>query len=257
MKIIVTQEQLEYFLLILVRMASFASIAPFFGHANVPARYKVGLAACLSLMIYTLIGSQPLEYATVWDYGRFVIIEAIAGMLIGLSANLCVMIISFAGRIIDMEIGLSMNTLYDPTTRQEMSVSGNFYYYGVLFLMLVSNMHYFLLSAMIDSYSLIPIGGAVFNESLQDIFVGFLTEYFIIGFRICLPVFAVAVLMNCIMGIMTKVAPQIHMFSVGLQLKVLAGLLVIFVTIPLLPVISEFIFNVMQRMVLTTMKGLY
>ncbi len=256
MNIIVTQQQLEYFLLILVRMASFAAVAPFFGHANVPARYKVGLSACLSLIVYSLLGYKPLEYGSTLEFGRYIIIESIVGLLIGLSANLCMTIITFSGRLIDMEIGLSMATLYDPNTNDQVSVSGSFYYYFMLFLMLVSNMHYFLLSALIDSYELIPIGGAVFSEKLMDTFITFLAEYFIIGFRIILPIFAVSLIMNCIMGVLTKVAPQIHMFSVGLQLKVLAGFIVIFVTIPLLPVIARFLFDVMQRMVLITMKGL-
>lgn len=256
MNIIITQQQLEYFLLILVRMLSFTTIAPFFGHANVPARYKVGLAACLSLIVYAILGYKEVGYDSTLEYGRYVLIESIAGMLLGLSATLCMMIISFSGRIIDMDIGLSMASLYDPTTHEQVSVSGSVYNYFMLFLMLVSNMHYFLLSALIDSYELIPIGGAKFNDSLMQIFVDFLSEYFIIGFRICLPVFAVALIMNCIMGVLTKVAPQIHMFSVGIQLKLLAGLIVMFVTIPLLPIIAEFLFDIMQRMVLTVMKGL-
>ena len=41
----------------------------------------------------------------------------------------------------------------------------------------------------------------------------------VIGFRIFLPVFACMMIMNCILGIMAKVAPQMNMFSVGIQLK--------------------------------------
>lgn len=257
MEIVFTQENFEYFLLILVRMASFVSVAPFFGHANVPARYKVGMAACLSLVIYGLQEEHTVQYGTVLEYGSLVIIEGIAGMLIGLSAYLCISIISFSGRIIDTEIGLSMATLYNPTTREQMSITGNLYYYFLLFFFIVSNMHYFLLSAMIDSYKLIPIGGVKFNATLYTTFTNFMADYFIIGFRIVLPVFAVTLIMNCVLGILTKIAPQIHMFSVGIQLKVLAGLFVLFITVPLLPVVARFIFDILKQMVVSTMKGLY
>lgn len=257
MNITFTQENFEYFLLILVRMTSFVTMAPFFGHGNVPARYKVGLSACLSFLIYGLTQNKTVQYETVLEYGQLIIIESIAGLLIGLSANFCIYIITFAGKLIDTETGLSMASLYDPTTRDQMSITGNLYYYFLLMLFIISDMHYFLLSAMMDSYTLIPVGGVKFGTSLFTTFINFIGDYFIIGFRIVLPVLAVTLTMNCIMGILTKIAPQIHMFSVGIQLKLLAGFIVLFVTVSLLPVIANYIFDIMKQMVVSTMKGLY
>jgi len=257
MRITFTQEHFEYFLLILMRMVSFVTVAPFFGHANVPARYKVGLAACLSLIVYSLQEEQVIEYATVLDYAGLVLVESIAGILMGMSAQICMQIISFSGQLIGMEIGLAMANVYDPTTRQQVNVTGSLYNYFILMLFIVSDMQYFLLSALMDSYKLIPIGGVKFEATLLGTFINFLSEYFIIGFRIILPVFAVTLIMNCIMGILTKLAPQIHMFSVGIQLKLLTGLMVLFITIGLLPNIAGFIFDTMKQMVISTMKGMY
>ena len=55
---------------------------------------------------------------------------------------------------------------------------------------------------------------------------------------------------------MTKVAPQIHMFAIGIQIKVLGGLVILLLTVSMLPVISEFIFDLMQEMVISVMKGM-
>ena len=56
---------------------------------------------------------------------------------------------------------------------------------------------------------------------------------------------------------MTKIAPQIHMFAVGIQIKVLGGLVILFLTVSMLPVIGEYIFKIMQEMVVSVMKGMY
>lgn len=91
---------------------------------------------------------------------------------------------------------------------------------------------------------------------MYDTVIGFTANYFIIGFRIALPVFGTIILLNCVLGIMAKVAPQMNMFAVGMQLKVMTGLFVIFVTMSLLPIIANFIFDQMKSMLTQMMRGM-
>jgi len=93
--------------------------------------------------------------------------------------------VSFAGHIIDMEVGLSMVTLMDPTTRESSSISGIFYQYMVILMLIISGMHEYLLKALLETFTLIPINGAVFNtDSLLVSMIRFMSEYIIVGFRI-------------------------------------------------------------------------
>ncbi|MBR5636691.1 MAG: flagellar biosynthetic protein FliR, partial [Pseudobutyrivibrio sp.] len=85
----------------------------------------------------------------------------------------------------------------------------------------------------------------------------YMADIFVIAFRIVLPVFAVIMILNAILGIMVKVAPQIHMFSVGAQLKIIVGFLVLFLTVFLLPDVATFIFKEMKRMMALYIQGLY
>ena len=251
-----SQANLEYYLLILVRMASFINIAPFFGQTNVPRRTKIGLALFLSFIVYNLIPMETLDYDTTLGYAELVIKESIAGLLIGFSAYICNTIILFVGKLIDMQIGLSMANLYDPTTREQVSITGALYQYLLLLLLIATGMYGFLLSAIVDSYTVIPIGDMKMTETLYNSMIGFVSDYFLIGFRINLPIFAVVLILDCAMGIMTKVASQIHMFSVGMQIKILGGFLVLFLTVFLLPDIATFIFTNMEEMVITTIRGM-
>ncbi len=251
-----SQENLEYYLLILVRMASFIHIAPFFGLNNVPQKVKLGLSLFLAFIVYNILPKEVLSYDTTLGYAELVIKESIAGLLIGFSAYICNTIILFVGKLIDMQIGLAMANLFDPVTRSQVSITGTLYQYVMLLLLITSGMYSFLLSAIVDSYSIIHIGGMHMTEVLYNNMVGFVGDFFLIGFRINLPVFVIILILDCAMGIMTKIASQIHMFSVGMQIKILGGFLVLFLTVFLLPDIANFIFINMQEMVAVTIRGM-
>ena len=64
-------------------------------------------------------------------------------------------------------------------------------------------------------------------------------------------------IMNIILGVMAKVAPQINMFSIGIQLKVLVGLIVLFLVAFLFPNVADMVFNEIRKMVVLFIEGMY
>ena len=193
-----------------------------------------------------------------FGYAVIVLREGITGLLMGFAANICNSIILFAGNIIDMDIGLSMAQEFDPMTNSQVTITGNLYQYLLLLMMVVTNMHHYVLRALIDSYQVIPVNGQVFQwDSLAESMTTYMADSFVIAFRIVLPVFACMMILNCILGIMAKVAPQMNMFAVGMQMKVLLGLTVLFLTVMLLPGISDFVFKEMKKLIVSFIEGMY
>ena len=84
----------------------------------------------------------------------------------------------------------------------------------------------------------------------------FMHDYLIIGFRIALPVFCTTLLVNCILGILAKVAPQLNMFVVGIQIKILLGLGALLISISILPGASDMIFSEMRKMTVSVIEGM-
>lgn len=249
----------EYFLMILVRVATFVYIAPFFGMNNTPNRVKIGFSVFLAIILYqTIQPKEVLEYSGVIGFAIIILKEGITGLLIGYAANICNSIIVFSGKVIDMEIGLAMANMYDPMTRTQSGLSGTMYNYFIMMLLIITNMHHYILRALVDTFEVIPVNGAVFDwEHLMGTMLMYMTDMMVIGFRIALPIFASSMILNCILGIMAKVASQMNMFAVGMQIKVLLGLAIMFLTIILLPSISDFIFNEMKRMIVSMIEGMY
>jgi flagellar biosynthetic protein FliR len=158
-------------------------------------------------------------------------------------------VVHFAGKLADMEIGLSMVQLMDPATREMTGFTGMMYQYVISLMMIITGMHYYFIRAMVETYELIPIGGAVFDsEQITVTVIRFLRDYMNIAFRLCLPVVVAIMLVNVVLGILAKSAPQINMFSVGIQIKIFAGFAILFITVSTLPNLSEYIFREMRVM---------
>ena len=253
-----TLQNFEYFLLILTRISMFVVVAPFFNTSNTPAMAKVGFSAIVSLMLYFVLPREALDYTTVVGYAFLVLEEAITGLIMGFSTYCANFIILLAGQMIDMNIGLSMAQEYDPGSGTEASITGTLYNNFIMILLIVSDMHRFIFRTFCDAFELIPIGGVIFRwDNLLTSMTKYVGDMFVIAFRITLPVFACIMILNAVLGIMVKVAPQIHMFSVGAQMKILVGFAVLFFTIFLLPEVANYIFNEMKDMMVLFFKGLY
>ncbi len=249
---------LEYYLLILTRVTMFIFAAPFFSMNNTPRRVRIALAVFTSYVIYEAIPVYDYPYYySVLSYATLVLKEAVVGLLIGLGGTMCVQILAFAGHIVDVEIGFSMASTMDPMTNTQTSVSGFLYQYGFMLIMIISGMYQYLLTAIADSFTLIPVGNAEFIlNNLYKSFIQFMGDYIIIGFRIALPVFCTVLILNGVLGIMSKVAPQLNMFSVGLQLKALAGLAALFLSVSLIPAASNFIFERMKMLIVSFVEAM-
>ncbi len=252
-----TYTDLEFFLLVFVRVTCFVYIAPFFSMTNTPRNVRIALSMFITILLYQVIPGQKLEYQTVLGYAVLVMKEAVTGLLIGFGANLCTSIVSFAGHVADMEMGLSMASMMDPTTKQSTTISGIYYNYMVMLILFISGMHRYLLKALAETYTLIPVNGAIFDmDALLGSMLQFMTDYIIIGFRICLPVFVVMVILNAVLGVLAKVSPQLNMFAVGIQMKVLVGISILFLSSAMLPGAADFIYTEMKTMVVSFVEAM-
>ena len=88
------------------------------------------------MIVYAIHPDMSVEYDNMIDYCIIALQEVIVGVILGAASFFCVQIIQFSGKIIDMDIGISMAQLYDPTTR----MTGG--YYGQLLLLYVNAFAY-------------------------------------------------------------------------------------------------------------------
>ncbi len=250
-------ENFEFYFLILVRITGFIYTAPFFSLKNVPVRIKIGLSIFLAAILFYTVPYNAPEYEGVISFAILVVKETLAGAIMGLFANIAYSILAFAGQIIDMEVGFSMVNELDPISNIQTTITANLYGYLVLLMMIITDLHHYFLRAIVDSFQVIGIGEATFNPGIYQLMLRFITEYFIIGFRIVLPVFAAILVVNTILAILAKIAPQMNMFVIGMQVKVFVGLIVLAMIIELVPSVADKIFNEMIAMLKASIELLH
>ena len=200
------------------------------------------MSVFMSLVVIQVTPVVDLTYSGVFGYSALVLKESMIGVVLGLMCSMCFYIINLAGQLMDMEMGLSMANMFDPMVNMQFSVTGSLYNYLL--------MHYYIIRAIVDSFSYFNVGKAVFDTvSLKNIVVDFIANYFIIAVRIVLPVFCCMLLINVVLGVLAKAAPQMNMFVVGMQIKVLAGLAVLVIVIQSFPMVSDYIFGEMKDVI--------
>lgn len=257
MNFAINTSNLEYFLLILVRLTAFMHLAPFYGEESVPSRVKIAFSIFLTVIVFNISDRPVIEYESIIDYALLVVKELVVGLIIGLGSSMCMHIVSMAGRLIDMEIGLSAASLMDPTFRDSATITGVFYKFIFLALMITTGTYQYILKAIMETYELIPVGHMNFAVgSLLETITGFMGKYFLISFQIALPVFAVILLMNMVLAVLAKVAPQMNLFAVGMQIKILAGFATVYVAMWVIPTAAELLFKEMRVMIVSIVEGL-
>ncbi|MCH5273146.1 MAG: flagellar biosynthetic protein FliR [Lachnospiraceae bacterium] len=239
---------LEYFLLILVRISGFMVAAPLFSLRNIPMRAKAILAIAIAVLVFHVVPYKEVEYSTTIGYALLVGSEMLAGVIMGFMANVAYYILAFAGQVIDQEIGFSMVNQFDPITSAQVTITGNLYTYAVMLMLFATNMHCYMVRALTDSFTVLPVGSVSLNIGIYELMKHFMVDYFVIGFRIVLPIFASLLVVNTILAILARVAPQMNMFVVGMQLKVLVGLVVLVLMVMMITGVADLIFQEMMSM---------
>lgn len=249
---------LEYYLAILVRVMGAIAFAPIFGNIAVTRRVRIFLGIAMAFAMFTANPYLPLGYTTFLGYTVLLIKELVVGITMGFLSSITLSIIGMAGQFIDREMGFSMVSNFDQNFNTQTTITAEFYNMLIMVIMLCTNMHYFILSALSDSFKLIPLGQiTVDSGSLYDTMIKYITNYFTIALRISLPVLIAIMLLNVVLGVLAKTAPQMNMFVIGIQLKIFGGFAVLFATIAFLPNITEFIYHQMQEIVIEALQAFY
>lgn len=251
-----TIEYLEFAILVFVRVASIVSVTPFFGNNSVPVKVKAAISLFLSIIIMNTTDYTNVEYTGLYGYSLLIMKEAITGLVIGIGSGFCLYILNYSGHFIDMELGLSMAMEFDPSSNIQSTITANFLSHIFMLMFLVSDMHYFIIDALVQSYKLIPIGGAKIEADLLKVITTYVSDYFVIAIRVALPIFTCIFIINVILGVLAKVAPQMNMFVIGIQLKLFVGLFVLFMVMGMMPGIVDFIFQEMREITGMFMKAL-
>lgn len=222
------------FLFVGCRMTGVIFFNPIFGRSSVPALVKIGLSLGIALNVtYGLADINVADYTTI-DLLLSLVREFAVGYAMGFIMQLFLSIFHIGGELMDLQLGFSMAQMYDPTTNSQVSVTGNILTIMYVLLFFITNSHLTLFAIAAKSYSVIPIGlGGVSNKI--GVYVIELFGYILVyALQLALPIIVTEILVEVAVGILMRVVPNINVFVVNMQLKVMVGLIVLLTIIPVL-----------------------
>jgi flagellar biosynthetic protein FliR len=226
-------ENINIFILVLVRCTGLFVIAPIFGRRNIPEYLKVGFSFFIALIIFNTQMPMKLDdISGVWGYTGIVLKEFTVGLTIGYAGYLVFAAMYIAGQIIDMQIGFGVVNVLDPVSNTQVPITANFYYTITMLLFMAMDGHHLLIRAICQSYTIVPLNTANFNNNLMNDILSVFGNIFIIALKIAAPVIAAIFLVAIALGIITKTVPQLNIFIVGMPMKIAMGLILMVITIP-------------------------
>jgi flagellar biosynthetic protein FliR len=104
----------------------------------------------------------------------------------------------------------------------------------VSWLFIVINGHLLLIAAIVQSFHVFPVGAEpfAFLRSMQPQVWG--AEIFALGLWIALPLVAMLLFVNFVLGIVSRVAQQMNVFAIGFPITLSVGLLGVLLTLPMM-----------------------
>ena len=248
-----SEARLETLLLVVIRITLMLALVPIFSGAQIPAGVRIGLGFLLTFVISQTVPTLTAALAL----GPFVIAivsQAFIGLVFGFTAFLVFTGIQFAGAILDVQVGFGAVSVLNPTTQAQVTIVGEFELALASLLYLATNSHHLLIEGIAGSFTLLPLPWAGMDEFLNRSVVTFFSAALFIVLRIAAPVAITLFLTNIALALMSRVAPQMNVFSVGLPMQLLIGLAMIIITMPLLGAVLPDIFAETPRQLDTVLR---
>ena len=212
-------------------LALFSSL-PVLGSRQVPIPVRIGLAALVAL------AAQPSlpEMAPVALDSPLAFVLVLQQVLIGLSLGFAVRVvfaaIEFAGELIGLQMGLNFAGFFDPISAGTATATSRFFGTLVAWIFIVINGHLLVIAALVQSFSSFPVGPEPFAFVKHAQPQLWAAEIFRTGLWIALPLVAMLLFVNLVLGAISRVASQISIFSVGFPVTLGVGLLGMLLTLP-------------------------
>jgi flagellar biosynthetic protein FliR len=220
---VLTAPHLETFLLVFFRVAALASVAPLFGHRAVPPPHRIALGLLVAVVVTPALGPAGAAPRTASTLVLSIAGEVLVGLAIGFVAYMVVAAAHSAGELIGFSGGLSLAAAYDPSLGQQANVMSRFLDVCVTLVFLAINGHHLLLRAVAASFSWVAPGQATSAAGPAGGLVALGGKLLRSGVELAAPALGLLLVVNVVLALLARVAPQMNVFSVGAPLMVAAA----------------------------------
>lgn len=217
-----------------LRVLALLSVLPVLGQRMVPTRVRIGIAAFVALAVQ---GVEPVPPVVPLDSAEAVLIVAqqlVIGLTIGFSVRVLFAAIEFAGEVVGLQMGLNFAGFFDPVLASQSTATQRLFGTLVAFLFVVINGHLTVIAAVAESLQAFPVAPEPLGmlRTLAPQTWG--AEIFRLGLWVALPLLVMLLFVNIVLGVISRVAPQMNVFAIGFPITLGLGLIGLAFTLPMM-----------------------
>jgi flagellar biosynthetic protein FliR len=229
------EAQLWLWMIAMIRPGAAFLAAPVFGASFVPVQLRLVIALAIGIPALANVNFQLPEGGLATVEGVMLVGgEVMAGVAIGFAVQIGFSAALLAGETISNAMGLGFAGMVDPASGQQNPMLASFLSILATFLFLAIGGHLALAATIVESYRALPPGNAWLSAESINGLVLFGGVLFAAGLSIALPVGFALILVQLVMGMLARSAPQLNLFSVGIPAALLAGIVLLAIAAPVI-----------------------
>ncbi|MFN3553538.1 MAG: flagellar biosynthetic protein FliR [Novosphingobium meiothermophilum] len=218
---------------VMTRIGAAMFAAPLFGGGTVPYQVRVVLTAALALLVcaWTPVAAPPALLSL--NGLLFTAGEVLIGLAMGFVLQLSFAAPTLAAEVIGAGMGMSIATTADPVSGASSPALGQYFAVVLTVIFLGTGAHLNWIGLLVESYAAFPPGTPWLSAGRMDLIAQFAGQMFLTALLIALPVTLILLLVQVTTGIISRSAPSLNLFSLGLPAGVLAGLAAMIAAAPM------------------------
>lgn len=230
-----------------MRIGAMLMAMPVLGTRMVPTRIKIITTFVISVFVLPLLPAVP-EVEALSLPGLFISVQQILiGFAMGFTLQLVFGALMIAGEAIAMSMGLGFASMIDPNNGVSVPVISQLLVIMGTLLFLALGGHLMLIQLVVNSFQTLPISPTgVERESFWAI-ASWGSQMFMGAIWVAIPALISMLVVTISLGVMTRAAPQLNIFSVGFPITMFLGFIILMLILPgFLPRFKQMMLEAMQ-----------
>ena len=215
------------FILVMLRMTGMLAMNPIFGRANIPVMLRLGFAFIVTIMLTLVMPFPNLADPNLTTLIFMAIMELMVGYTAGVILGLFLTIMITGGQVMDMQMGLAMANVFDPNTNMQMALTATVFNAMFILSFFVTNNHLTFILMTAQTFDVIPIGTVGISTRALFYVPHLFSSVLLFATKMTLPMVVVQIIVTMSVGVIMRIVPQINIFVLSIQLKLLVGMLVL------------------------------
>ena len=225
------EPQLWALVFVMIRIGAAFIVAPVFGAVAIPLTVRVTLSGAIGVLVLTAHPVvPPLQIFAVTTI-LAAAAEALVGLAIGFVLQIAFSAPMIASELIGGSMGIGFASSIDPQNGKSSPALGQFLSIMLTLLFLSVDGHLVLIDLLVKSYDVMPPGTWMAPGRLRDI--AFFGSYaFLAGLLLALPVGFLLLCLNLVVGMLSRAAPALNLFAIGLPASLAVGVVALAIAFP-------------------------